>query len=253
MSSNLELLQDTTARQDVKQRVARGRIDPAVGTVFGRWTVISASVVSLDGYRKLKVKCSCGVEKEIQRISLLSGSSKSCGCLSNELAVSRTRTHGKVGTAEYGAWKHLKDRCNNPRDPGYPLYGGRGIKVCPVWDNSFAEFYKAVGPKPFASASIDRVNCDKDYEPGNVRWASAEEQADNRRNCILYEYRGEKRSIKQLALISLVGIKTLKARICDLNWPVARAVETPVTPRSELNKLPRSITPATRHKLYPQP
>lgn len=88
---------------------------------------------------------------------------------------------GLTGTSEYRAWVSIKQRCTNPNNKDYENYGGRGIKMHPPWEKSFKLFLDYVGPKPSARHSIDRINNDGNYEPGNVRWASPDEQAVNKR------------------------------------------------------------------------
>lgn len=84
-------------------------------------------------------------------------------------------------TPEYKAWIAMRQRCANPRASGYRHYGGRGIRVCDEWEHSFAAFLECVGPRPSPEHSIDRIDVDGHYEPGNVRWATINEQASNRR------------------------------------------------------------------------
>jgi hypothetical protein len=85
------------------------------------------------------------------------------------------------GTPEHIAWKQMRGRCNNPRNRCFKHYGGRGIKVCDEW-NSFEAFFAYVGKRPSDKHSLDRINVNQGYEPGNVRWATSEQQQNNRRN-----------------------------------------------------------------------
>jgi len=83
--------------------------------------------------------------------------------------------------SEYNIWKGMKKRCSNPKTPAYKDYGGRGIRVCDEWIKSFTSFFESVGPRPSLEFTLDRINNDGNYEPGNVRWATKIQQANNTR------------------------------------------------------------------------
>jgi len=130
--------------------------------------------------------CQCGNRAEVLGNSLRSGHTRSCGCLNEPATLAAKVTHGQSRngrqTALYRAWAGMKNRCLNPNYHAYRHYGGRGISVCDEWLNSFDAFATEVGPHPGKGYSLDRINVDGNYEPGNVRWATAAEQANNRRN-----------------------------------------------------------------------
>lgn len=130
-----------------------------------------------------KCVCECGNEKIICRNDLVSNHTKSCGCLRNKTNNYNFK-HGQAIagriTKEYKAWVNMKYRCYTETCKFYKSYGGRGIKVCNRWLDSFENFLNDVGYAPSFKHSIDRINNDGDYEPSNVRWATDKEQLNNR-------------------------------------------------------------------------
>jgi len=130
-------------------------------------------------------------------------------------------------TPEYRSWRSMKTRCLNPKDAFYARYGGRGVKICQEWIDSFEAFYADVGPRP-AGTTLDRIKNSEHYAPGNVRWATAHEQQRNRSSNHLLTFRG-----KTMPLVSwaeLIGINrhTLKTRLTKLGWSVKRALTAPL-------------------------
>jgi len=104
-------------------------------------------------------------------------------------------THGLSNSKTYNCWSNIKQRCLNPDNPYYEHYGGRGIKLYPLWVDSFEDFYAHVGDHPGKGFELDRVNNDGDYEPGNIRWVKRKFNLRNRRNTTLVEYMGETKSL----------------------------------------------------------
>lgn len=134
--------------------------------------------------RRAVCRCDCGAEGEFAVAHLRRGGSQSCGCLQRERVAQRMTTHGetlgRIRSTEYRTWKAMRQRCGDPFHQDFRLYGGRGIKVCDRWQ-SFSNFLADMGRKPSASHSIDRIDNDRGYEPGNCRWATAKEQRANQR------------------------------------------------------------------------
>jgi hypothetical protein len=124
-------------------------------------------------------RCDCGGERIVRGSDLIRGMSKSCNCLRKEMFAKRSTKHGLCRSRAYQSWKGMKARCFNPRDRAYPDYGGRGITVCERW-LIFENFYADMGERP-PGMSLDRINNDGNYEPGNCRWATVAEQLANRR------------------------------------------------------------------------
>jgi len=163
-----------------------------IGRTFGKLTVIEFAELR-KSHSVWRCLCVCGHEVLILGHSLMKGNTKSCGCL--KLDGSGHRKHGYTShrivgrqrqTKVYACWQSLKRRCLNPKVASYKNYGGRGITVCDRWRYSFENFLSDIGEPPTPQHSIDRFpNNDGNYEPGNCRWATAKEQANNKRsNCI---------------------------------------------------------------------
>ena len=145
---------------------------------FGRLVVIEKTDRKSSGSIVWKCKCDCGNEAFVSSGHLRIGHTQSCGCLQKE----RVTTHGKKNTSEYRSWYGMKSRCYNPNNKRYKNYGGRGIEVCDRWKDSFENFYNDMGSKPSSKHSIDRIDNDRNYEPGNCKWSTATEQNRNQRN-----------------------------------------------------------------------
>lgn len=166
------------------------------GQRYGMLTVIKMHG-SKNGHATWLCKCDCGNEKIIIGNSLRTGRTRSCGCIAVAVAkayphraerieaVKKAHTrHGMTASKLHYVWVAMKQRCTNPKQAQYKNYGGRGISVCAEWLNSFEAFYDHVSQLPHfgeKGRSLDRINNNGNYEPGNVRWATAAEQTRNRR------------------------------------------------------------------------
>jgi hypothetical protein len=116
----------------------------------------------------------------------------------------------------------MKDRCLNPGQKHYPHYGGRGITVCDRWKLDFLPFLADVGERPSPRHSLDRINVDGNYEPGNVRWATQAQQARNKRDNRTVTWQGQTLTVTDWARITGIHRNTLDARIRD-GWPLEKA------------------------------
>jgi len=153
------------------------KLKDLTGKRYGRFTVIKISERDSSGRTKWICRCDCGCEKIVCGEHLVNGHTKSCGCLRRELLT----IHGKNKSPEYRTWQAMKTRCESKNSTQYLDYGGRGIKVCERWRNSFNDFYEDMGDKPSKEYSIERKNNDGNYEPSNCVWATRSEQRRNQR------------------------------------------------------------------------
>jgi hypothetical protein len=167
-----------------------GKTAQLSGQVFGRLTVTGEAGRSEDKMHVMwSCACACGnagilvSTKDLRR-----GSKKSCGCLLQSILAVRNTTHGMAKSSTHGIWLAMRNRCNNPTVKAYPRYGGRGVSVCPRWA-TFENFLEDMGVRP-EGLTLDRKDVNGNYEPGNCRWATYEEQNNNRRDNVFVSVEG---------------------------------------------------------------
>lgn len=182
---------------------------------YGRLTIIRPLDVADDKKRRFLCRCECGIQTVVLAENLLSGHTKSCGCLKREIiGAGAHTTHGLSKTRIYRIWKGMRKRCRNPNDSNYPKYGGRGIRVCPEWDSDFLSFYFWAMESGYNdSLSIDRIDNNKGYSPDNCQWSNETKQANNRRSNRLATIDGETHSIIEWSKIYKISTVTIYKRI----------------------------------------
>lgn len=140
--------------------------------------------------------------------------------------------HGHAGSKtskrspEYSIWASLKSRCLNPQDSHYPRYGGRGISVHPDWNHSFSSFIKSVGRRPNPALTLERIDNNGNYEPGNVRWATTADQSRNKRSNRLLSFQGVTLCLTDWAIRADIPKECLRSRLAN-NWDLGKALTTP--------------------------
>lgn len=205
-----------------------------VGYTKNDWTVTGVPYRRGNKMRA-ECTCTCGKVRDVQLDHVLAGRSKSCGHNNGSWNV----THGMAGTPTYKTWSHMLARCRNPNNGSWPDYGGRGIAVCPEWE-SFEAFLRDMGKKP-RGKTLDRIDVNGNYEPGNCRWATAKVQARNTRTNIVLEYKGKRATIAEWAENLGMDYRTLYCRVQVNGWSVKRAIEEPVTEWEGRKHRPESI------------
>jgi hypothetical protein len=195
---------------------------------FGLWTVIGP-----DQRKRLRTiwfcRCQCGTERWVGAGDLTSGQSTNCGCVRRKKVAARNYKHGQGHTRLHARWMGMIARCESPKHKAYPRYGGRGIRVCQRWRDSFAAFLADMGPPPGPNYQLDRIDNDGDYKPGNVRWALNKPNSRNRPSAIFITFQGVTLPLNEWAERMGLPPKTVYSRIKNLGWTVEKALTTPVT------------------------
>jgi hypothetical protein len=196
-----------------------------IGRVFGRLTVVGLAA-NHGGKRAWSCLCSCGSRKDVAIGDLLSGGTRSCGCLRAERARAGRTKHGLSSTPEYAVWQSMKDRCQNERAAAWVNYGGRGVKVCPRWSESFEAFLADMGPRPSPRSQLDRRDNSGDYEPSNCRWATRTVNNRNTRSNRIVTVNGVSRCVAEWSEISGLRPQAIIKRL-NAGWGAEAAVFQP--------------------------
>lgn len=186
------------------------------------------SVVSFHGTNKGKAywncKCLCGREFVVWMGELISYHRTSCGKCKKESAK---KTHGRTPVYMYRIWCGMKGRCSNKKNQAYNDYGGRGIVVCERWRNSYTNFLIDMGDRPSRLHTLDRKDNNGNYEPGNCRWATKAEQANNRRSSRIIEYKGKKQVLRVWCTELGLPFNRMNTRM-SYGWTIERVFEQPI-------------------------
>ncbi len=193
-----------------------------IGKRFGKLTVLTHHHRN-EGYRNFyECLCDCGNKKIVYKQMLTSGKTTHCGCLFVHPAI----IHGLSHVPEHGVWLNIINRCTKPNDRGYKNYGGRGIKICDKWLNSFVEFYNDMGSRPSNKHSIDRIDNNGDYCPENCKWETKHNQCRNQRRNLKITYNGETMCVTDWAKKMNLNVETLACRIRKNKMTIEDAINT---------------------------
>lgn len=190
-----------------------------IGERFGRLTIISQ--ISKKGKANLVCICECGEHFTAYRSNIVTGKTKSCGCLNVEIVKNRSFKHGRIHKGEYTSWNQMKQRCQNKNNPAYKYYGARGISVCKKWQ-SFEGFHEDMGKRP-RGHSIERINNNGNYCKSNCKWIPKTEQSKNRRGNIMITHNGVTKGIPEWSKDTGIASGTIKMRI-HRGWSHKRAI-----------------------------
>lgn len=203
------------------------------GQKYGRLTAVNNT-----GKKNLRnfiwnFKCDCGSTVELPSGEVRRGRVGSCGCLGKELARERmkkiqslgteaAKTHGMTNTRTFVSWDSMKQRCLNPNHKSYCEYGGKGVEVCDRWINSFENFLADMGERPIGT-TLDRKDGSLGYTPENCRWATFEQQGNNRKTNVFLEHDGKKLTVTQWSKIVGISNKAISYRLKS-GWSVKDAL-----------------------------
>lgn len=186
-----------------KEARSEGRLEDLTGQRFGR-LVVMYRASDIGELAKWHCKCDCGNECDVFASNLKKkGHTTSCGCYNSENVTRMKTKHGYRHTRIYDVFSHMKDRCNNPNNPSYPRYGGRGIKICSEWENDPGSFCKWAYDNGYdenagyGETTIDRIDNNKGYSPENCRVVTFKTQSNNRRSNLFIEHNGERKTLAQ--------------------------------------------------------
>lgn len=219
-----------------------------IGNVYGRLKVLRKDIEKSKKTGKSYWICECNCKDinknivSVYRDHLLTGHTKSCGCLKEELKSEDSKNQMIQSLRK--RWNSLKSRCNNPKSPRYKDYGGRGIIYCKEWEqfenfkndlyDSFVSHVEQYGLK---DTTLDRIDVNGNYEPSNCRWATQKEQMNNKRNNVVYTYKDKTLTLKEWSAILGISYSALVHRL-ERGWSVERAL---TTPQRKLGKLKNKI------------
>ena len=200
-------------------------IDPStiIGKKFGKLVAIELLPWKRGKLYVYLCLCNCGVFTSAVGVRLTTRKKKSCGCLTGHPETKNRLTHGMSKSAEYKIWEGIMSRCYNHKVAHFKNYGGRGITVHERY-HSFINFYNDVGPRPTSKHTIDRIDNNRGYEPGNLRWATRQEQGLNKRNIRLITIRGQTKPLIVWAEENGICSRTLYSRL-NAGWKEERLLD----------------------------
>ena len=199
------------------------------GKRFGSWEVLRY-VGRIGNHEFCECRCDCGTIRNVRTTQLISGRSKSCGCVPRAQGrlTRKSKSHFDSTDRLYRIWAGVKQRCLNPHNKGYPNYGGRGITLCNEWMNYEPFMDWALSHGYDKSLSIDRIDVNGNYEPSNCKWSTKQEQNRNRQYRFLVTYHGETKPLYEWTDILGKDYKKMYNRLKYQGFSAERAFEEPI-------------------------
>ena len=206
--------------------IKMSRFKDLTGKKFNMLTVLNLSPTRHQRAAMWECLCDCGEKTLVKGSKIISGHTKSCGCLNILSHTKHSHASSKGRTKVYRAWDGMKKRCYNPNSDSFYRYGGRGIEVCDRWKNSFENFLEDMRERPSKDHSLDRIDNDGDYTPENCRWTDWKTQARNRRCNYLVTYNGVKKSLVEWCEKFNINYSTAHSRL-ERGWDIPKIFTTP--------------------------
>lgn len=202
------------------------RIEANVGDRFGRLVIIK-EIAKRDKQRYFLCSCDCGDLREVRYKSLRAGEQKSCGCARNERNRTSNLIHGQWGNPLYWSWHSMKQRCLNPKTKTFRYYGGRGITICKEWLDYEVFHIWAMRAGYKEGLTIERKDCNGNYEPLNCTWIPQSEQGNNTRRSVKVTFQSKTQILKKWSIELGIPYHLLCSRL-HRGWPPERAFTEPL-------------------------
>lgn len=221
--------EESGPRKRLDQVVKTGKRAVVPGARFGRLIAIKYVGRLLDKRYRWECVCDCGRRHYPETGSLVHKNVQSCGCLSADSTKRRFTTHGQTHSSTYASWESMKQRCCNVNHKHFHNYGGRGIRVCERWINSFEAFFEDMGERPYG-LTLERRNNNLGYGPENCMWATRKVQQNNTRASVFLEFQNRRLTLPQWSEITGIPRSALRHRL-DRKWSVERILTQPYQKR----------------------
>lgn len=206
------------------------RLINLAGKKFHRLEVLSLIGKDNANHAIWQCKCDCGNETNVQSSHLITGHTRSCGCLHKEVLTK----HGCHGGKLYNAWQAMISRCYNSKTESYHNYGGRGITVCERWIDSPINFILDMGIPDNKKLTLERIDVNGNYELSNCKWASMKQQQRNKRNNNVIEFNGESLCLSEWCEKLNLKRSTLRNRLTVRGWSIEKSLSTPARKKKSI-------------------